>query len=40
MAKKKYYAMAKGVKTGIFNSWEECEQYVIGYKGAVHHSYS
>ncbi len=40
MAKKKYYAVAKGVKTGIFNSWEECEQYVIGYKGAVHHSFA
>lgn len=40
MAKKKYYAVAKGVKTGIFNSWEECEQYVRGYKGAVHHSFA
>lgn len=39
MAKKKYYAVAKGEKTGIFNSWDECKAYVSGYKGAVHHSF-
>lgn len=40
MAKKKYYAVAKGEKTGIFNSWDECKVYVSGFKGAVHRSFA
>jgi viroplasmin and RNaseH domain-containing protein len=24
----KFYAVAKGEKTGIFNSWNECKKYV------------
>lgn len=29
-----YYAIRKGSKTGIFNSWDECKLYVTGYAGA------
>lgn len=31
MAKKKYYAVARGYKTGIFMSWEECSKSVNGF---------
>lgn len=31
---KKYYAVKKGKKTGIFTSWDECKQYVNGYSKA------
>ena len=34
MAKKKYYAVKVGKKTGIFYSWPECEEAVKGYPGA------
>lgn len=28
------YAVRKGKKLGVFETWDECKQYVIGYKGA------
>lgn len=34
MAKKKVYAVKKGKKTGIFQTWEECKASVDGYPGA------
>lgn len=34
MAKKKYYAVKVGKRTGIFYSWPECEEAVKGYPGA------
>ena len=34
MATKKYYAVKKGKKTGIFKSWEECRASVDGCPGA------
>lgn len=34
MARKNVYAVRKGVKTGIFMSWEECEKQIKGFKGA------
>lgn len=34
MAAKKYYAVKKGKVTGIFQSWEECQNAVEGYSGA------
>lgn len=34
MAKKKYYVVWKGRKTGIFPTWAECEAQVKGYTGA------
>lgn len=36
MAKKNYYAVKKGFKIGLFNSWPECQASVKGYKGAVY----
>lgn len=35
MAKKKYYAVAHGRKTGIFESWDDCQKQVTGFSGAV-----
>lgn len=34
MAKKKVYAVRKGMKTGIFHTWKECQEAVKGYSGA------
>lgn len=34
MAKKKFYAVAAGNNTGIYQSWPECEARVKGVKGA------
>ncbi len=39
MAKKKYYAVKNGEKTGIFESWAECEKSVKGYKNAQYKSF-
>jgi len=35
LAKKNYYIVKKGHKTGIFNNWAECQASVKWYKGAV-----
>lgn len=35
----KYYAVKKGRKTGVFNSWRECEQQVSGFSGAKYKSF-
>ena len=35
----KYYAVKKGMKTGIFYSWEECRANVHGYPGALYKSF-
>lgn len=40
MAKKKYYAVRKGNKTGIFTSWDECKESVNGYSGAEYKGFS
>ena len=40
MPKKKYYAVLVGEKTGIFESWEECEKSVKGYKNAQYKSFT
>ena len=34
MAKKKIYAVRKGHKTGLFNTWAECQKATAGYTGA------
>ncbi|AAK80502.1 ribonuclease HI [Clostridium acetobutylicum] len=34
MAKKNFYAVKEGRKTGIFKTWDECVQYVSGYPNA------
>lgn len=36
----KYYSVRVGRKTGIFNSWPECEKQVKGYKGAKYKSFT
>ena len=35
----KYYAVKAGLKTGIFDTWEECKANVYGYSGAVYKSF-
>lgn len=35
----KYYAIKVGKKTGVFNSWDECKEYVSGYQGALYKSF-
>ena len=34
MAKKKVYAVRKGHKTGLFETWAECQKATTGYSGA------
>ena len=35
----KYYAVKKGVKTGVFDSWAKCEPLVKGYPGAIYKAF-
>ncbi len=35
----KYYAVKNGRKTGIFESWAECEKQVLGFRGAQFKSF-
>ena len=39
MAKKKIYAVKKGKKTGIFQTWDACKAAVNGYSGAQYKSF-
>jgi len=39
MSSKKYYAVLKGRKTGIFDSWEQCEEQIKGFSGALYKSF-
>lgn len=39
MAAKKFYAVKKGKKTGVFETWEECRALVDGFPGAVYKSF-
>lgn len=39
MAKKKYYAVRKGKKTGLFETWDECRAQVSGFSGAEYKSF-
>ena len=40
MAKKKIYAVRKGHKTGLFETWAECQKQVTGFSGAEFKSFS
>lgn len=40
MAKKKYYAVRKGLKIGIFETWPECQAATTGYSNAEFKSFS
>lgn len=35
----KFYAVKKGRKVGVFNTWAECQKQVTGYKGAIFKSF-
>ena len=39
MGKKKFYVIWKGKKTGIFTSWDECKDFVLGFTGAKYKSF-
>ena len=40
MAKKnKYYVVWIGKKTGVFDSWKDCEESVKGFEGAKYKSF-
>lgn len=39
MSSKKYYAVLKGRKTGIFESWSECEEQIKGFIGASYKAF-
>lgn len=36
---KKFYAVKKGHKKGIFESWDECKKNINGYSGAIYKSF-
>lgn len=40
MAKKKFYAVRQGRKTGMFLTWDECKKQVMGYPGAIYKSFA
>lgn len=40
MAKKKYYVVWVGRKTGVFDSWRECEKATEGYSYAKYESFT
>ena len=31
-----FYAVAKGINPGIYNTWDECKKQVAGYSGAIY----
>lgn len=37
---KKFYVVKKGVKPGIYLTWDECRENVNGYSGAEYKSFS
>lgn len=39
MAKKKFYVIWKGHKTGIFTSWNVCKKHIENFKGAQYKSF-
>lgn len=39
MAKKKYYVVWSGKKTGVFETWDDCKEQVMGVKGARYKSF-
>jgi ribonuclease HI len=40
MPGKKYYVVWKGLKTGVFDTWKECEAQVRGVDGAAYKSFT
>jgi ribonuclease HI len=39
MAPKKWYAVRKGHRTGIFETWDECQAATAGFSGAQYKSF-
>jgi len=39
MASKKYYAVLKGRKTGVFTNWSDCEEQIDRFSGALYKSF-
>lgn len=39
MPKVRYYAVARGVKPGVYYTWDEAERQVSGYSRARHKSF-
>ena len=39
MAKQKFYVVWKGVKPGVYDSWDECKRQVNNYEGALYKSF-
>ena len=39
MSKKKFYAVKKGYKVGVYNMWDECKKQVNGFSGAEYKSF-
>lgn len=39
MSKKKFYAVRKGLKPGIYTTWDECKKQVNGFSGAEYKSF-
>lgn len=39
MAKKKFYVIWNGHKTGVFNSWSVCKKHITNFKGAQYKSF-
>ena len=39
MALKKYYGVKAGRVPGVYHTWAECQQQVIGHKGALFKSF-
>ena len=35
----KYYAVKKGRKPGIYDTWDECRKQTLGFSGAVYKSF-
>ncbi|WP_318617053.1 ribonuclease H family protein [Sporosarcina sp. YIM B06819] len=40
MGREKFYVVWRGKNTGIYLSWDECKEQVLGYKGAKYKSYN
>ncbi|WP_370477267.1 ribonuclease H1 domain-containing protein [Tamlana flava] len=38
--KKKYYAVWKGHKTGVFEKWDDCKAQITNFEGAIYKSFS
>ena len=38
--KNKFYAVKKGVKPGIYKTWNECKAQVLKFKGAIYKSFN